>query len=150
MDVLYKIRRGRTGFQFMANKQFRREKYWEHQCALIFHYMLSKTNMFNFYMNKTLFYDIFFYLGFWIKFGSRLILKKKSFFSSINIFKLPFKRPGGLFATGEIRRNIKFAAFWCVFLTKNKVDTESWWRILTVKQLRKKKIPKDNLTISKI
>ena len=31
----------------------------------------------------------------------------------------------GLFATGEIRQNIKFAAFWCVLLTKIKVGPES-------------------------
>ena len=30
------------------------------------------------------------------------------------------------FATGKIRRNIKFAAFWCVFLTKIKKDPEKW------------------------
>ena len=29
------------------------------------------------------------------------------------------------FATGKIRQNIKFADFWCVFLTKIKVDPES-------------------------
>ena len=29
-------------------------------------------------------------------------------------------------ATGKSRPNIKFAAFWCVFLTKIKVDPESW------------------------
>ena len=32
----------RTGFQFMANKQFIMEKDWENQCALISHNMLSK------------------------------------------------------------------------------------------------------------
>ena len=32
----------------------------------------------------------------------------------------------GTFATGKIRLNIKFAAFWCLFLTKIKVDPESW------------------------
>ena len=42
-----------TGFEFMANKQFRMGgKNWEHQCALIFHTMLSKTNMFNFFKEK--------------------------------------------------------------------------------------------------
>ena len=44
----------RTGFKFMANKQFRMEKNWEHQCALISHTMFSKTNMFNFYRKKLL------------------------------------------------------------------------------------------------
>ena len=35
----------KTGFQFMANKQLRMEKKdWEHQCALISHTMLLKTN----------------------------------------------------------------------------------------------------------
>ena len=38
----------------------------------------------------------------------------------------PSKEQAGLFATGEIRQNIKFAAFWCVLLTKIKVDPESW------------------------
>ena len=32
----------------------------------------------------------------------------------------------GPFATGNIRRNIKFVAFLCVFLTKIMVDPESW------------------------
>ena len=32
----------------------------------------------------------------------------------------------GLFATGEIRQNIKFVSFWCVVLTKIKVGPESW------------------------
>ena len=31
-----------------------------------------------------------------------------------------------LFATGEIRQNIKFVSFWCVVLTKIKVGPESW------------------------
>ena len=48
------------------------------------------------------------------------------------------------FATGKIRQNIKFADFWCVFLTKIKVDPESWCNKLSIKQLRKKKIPKDD------
>ena len=52
-------------------------------------------------------------------------------------------------ATGKIRQNVKFAAFWCVFLTKVKVDPESWCNKLPVKQLRKKKIPKDNFTLSR-
>ena len=61
----------------------------------------------------------------------------------------PSTDQAGLFAKGEIRQNIKFAAFWCVFLTKIKVDPESWWKILYIKQLRKKKMPKDNLTWSR-
>ena len=44
----------RTCFEFMANKQFRMEKNWEHQCALISHTMLSKTNMLKFYRKKSL------------------------------------------------------------------------------------------------
>ena len=32
----------------------------------------------------------------------------------------------GTIAAGKIRRNVKFAAFWCVFLTKIKVYPESW------------------------
>ena len=48
----------KTGFKFMANKQFRMEKNWEHQYALISHTMLSKTNTFNFYSKKSL--NIFF------------------------------------------------------------------------------------------
>ena len=38
----------------------------------------------------------------------------------------PSRNQAGIIATGEIRQNIKFAAFWCVFLTKIKVDPESW------------------------
>ena len=38
----------------------------------------------------------------------------------------PSTDQAGLCATGEIRQNIKFAAFLCVFLTKIKVDPESW------------------------
>jgi hypothetical protein len=38
----------------------------------------------------------------------------------------PSTDQAGLFATGEIRQNIKFTAFWCVFLTKIKVDPKSW------------------------
>ena len=43
-----------TWFKFMANKQFRMEKNWEHQCALISHSMLSITNTFNFDRKKSL------------------------------------------------------------------------------------------------
>jgi hypothetical protein len=57
----------------------------------------------------------------------------------------PSTDQAGLSAIGEIRQNIKLAAFWCVLLTKIKVDPE----ILSIKQLRKKKIPKDNLTRSR-
>ena len=48
--------------------------------------------------------------------------------------------------TGKIWQNVKFAAFLCVFLTKKKVDPESWCNKLSIKQLRKKKLPKDNFT----
>ena len=58
----------------------------------------------------------------------------------------PSRYQGGVFATGEIRQNVKFAAFWSVFLTKMKVDPESCWKIVSIKQLRKQKILKDNLT----
>ena len=47
---------------------------------------------------------------------------------------------------GKIRGNVKFADFWCVFLTKMKVDPESWCNKLSIKQLRMKKIPKNNFT----
>ena len=46
----------------------------------------------------------------------------------------------GTFAAGEIRRNIKFTAFWCVFLTKIKVEPESGYKKLSIKQPSKKKI----------
>ena len=52
----------------------------------------------------------------------------------------------GTIPVAKIRRNAKFAAFWCVFLTKIKVDPESWCNKLSIKQLRMKKIPKDNFT----
>ena len=32
----------------------------------------------------------------------------------------PSRDQAGLFATGDIRQNIKFEAFWCVFLTHKK------------------------------
>ena len=38
----------------------------------------------------------------------------------------PSRNQAGALATGEIRRKIKFVAFLCVFLTKIKVDPESW------------------------
>ena len=53
----------------------------------------------------------------------------------------PSSYHAGLFATGEIRQKIKFVSFWCVVLTKIKVDPESWGKIISIKQLRKKKIP---------
>ena len=46
----------------------------------------------------------------------------------------PSRNRAGIIATGEIRQNVKFVAL------------ESWGKILSIKQLRKKKIPKDNLT----
>ena len=52
----------------------------------------------------------------------------------------------GTIAAGKIKRNIKFAAFWCVLLTKKKVYPESWCNKLSIKQPSKKKIPKDNFT----
>ena len=38
----------------------------------------------------------------------------------------PSGNQAGLFATGEISQNLKFGAFWCVFLTKINVDPKSW------------------------
>ena len=42
----------------------------------------------------------------------------------------------------------KFATFWCLLLTTTtkKLDPESWCNRLSIKQLRMKKIPKDNFT----
>ena len=68
-------------------------------------------------------------------------------YSYHNIYFTPRNHQGTIPA-GEIRQNNKFAAFWCVFLTKIKVDPESWWNKLSIKQLRKKKIPKDHFTWS--
>ena len=48
--------------------------------------------------------------------------------------------------SGKIRGNVRFAAFWCVFLTKMKVDPESWCNKLSIKQLRMKIILKNNFT----
>ena len=50
---------------------------------------------------------------------------------------------------GKIRGNVKFAAFWCVFLTKMKVDPESWCNKLSIKHLRVKNIFKNNFTLSR-
>ena len=44
----------------------------------------------------------------------------------IRLINCPSRNQAGIFATGEIRQNVKFATFWCVFLTKIKVDPESW------------------------
>ena len=44
----------------------------------------------------------------------------------LNQVDCPSRNQAGIIATGEIRQNVKFAAFWCVFLTKIKVDPESW------------------------
>ena len=52
----------------------------------------------------------------------------------------------GTIPAGKSRRNVKFVAFWCVFLTKIKVYPESWCYRLSIKQPSKKKIPKDNFT----
>ena len=48
--------------------------------------------------------------------------------------------------TGKIRSNVKFAAFWCVFLTKMKVDPKISFNKPSIKQLRIEKIPKDKFT----
>ena len=50
----------------------------------------------------------------------------RSFLISANFLHCPSGNQAGDFATGEIRQNLKFVAFWCVFLTKIKVDPESW------------------------
>ena len=47
-------------------------------------------------------------------------------FLFLNYIYCPSRNQAGVCATGEIRQQVKFAAFWCVFLTKIKVDTESW------------------------
>ena len=41
------------------------------------------------------------------------------------IIDCPSRNQVGVCATGEIRQNVTLAAFWCVFLTKIKVDPES-------------------------
>ena len=43
-----------------------------------------------------------------------------------NVVNFTPRNQAGTIPAGEIRRNVKFAAFWCVFLTKRKVDPESW------------------------
>ena len=43
-------------------------------------------------------------------------------------------------------RKANFVAFVCVFLTKMKVNPENWCNWFSIKQLRVKKIPKDNFT----
>ena len=69
------------------------EKIWEHECALISHTMLSKTNTLNFYRKKSLRHIFFgwqfwFFVGFWIKFGSEKLffwtnIEKNVFFNPI-------------------------------------------------------------------
>ena len=54
----------------------------------------------------------------------------------------PPRHHAGVSDTGKIRPDIKFAAFWCVFLTKIRVNPESWWKKHLIKQLRTKKIPR--------
>ena len=44
----------------------------------------------------------------------------------MNFLNCPPRNHAGVSATGKIRPNIQFAAFWFVFLTKIKVDPESW------------------------
>ena len=66
-----------------------------------------------------------FYRPFWIlmPFGINKVLEHYDIVYFINCTS---RNNQGPFATGKIRRNIKFAAFWCVFLTKIKVDPECW------------------------
>ena len=73
----------KTGFQFMANKQFRVEKNWEHQCALIFRNRLWKTNTFNLYMknHSTNFFGWTFGF-FFCKFLDQIWLRKTVFWTN--------------------------------------------------------------------
>ena len=51
---------------------------------------------------------------------------QKRFFKTNFILDGPSRNNQWTFATGKISQNIKFAAFWCFFLTRKKVDPESW------------------------
>ena len=74
----------KTGFKFMANKQFRIEKkLGTSVCADISHYTLKKNNTFNFYRKKSL--NIFFWmkiLVFW-RFLDQIQPKKTGFWTNI-------------------------------------------------------------------
>ena len=63
-----------------------------------------------------------------------------------SLINCPSRNQAGVCATSEIRQNIKFAAFLCVFWTKIKIDPECWCKLLSFKQFRKKIDPNDNLT----
>ena len=58
----------------------------------------------------------------------------------------PPRNQQGTILTGKIRRSVKFGAFWCVLLAKIEVYPKRWRTKLFIKQLRQKKIPKDNFT----
>ena len=55
----------------------------------------------------------------------RYVLEKAKA-QSTEALNCPSRNQAGVWATGEIRQKFKFAAFWCVFLKKIKVDPESW------------------------
>ena len=55
------------------------------------------------------------------------VKERMSSFEEDDVLTLDYSSQHGIepFARGKIRQNIKFADFWCVFLTKIKVDPES-------------------------
>ena len=77
-----------------------------------------------------------------MSYNPKLKLYKKYNAMNFNIDFAP-RNHAGTIPKGKIRQNIKFGAVWCVFLTKIKVDPESWYKKFSNKQPRKKKIPKD-------
>ena len=64
---------------------------------------------------------------------------------SMKVYCTPRNHQGTIPAA-KIRHNTKFVAFGGFFLTKIKVDPDSWCNYLFIKLLRIKKIPKDNFT----
>ena len=69
----------------MANKQFRMEKDGEHHRALISPILLSKTNMFNFYMKKSLNTFLGMNILFFDMFLDWIWLQKTVFWTNIKI-----------------------------------------------------------------
>ena len=69
---MFIIKQGSSSWQISSSEW---EKDWEHQCALISHNMLSKTNTVYFYMkiHAAIFFwmTVLFFVGFWIKFKSK-------------------------------------------------------------------------------
>ena len=47
-------------------------------------------------------------------------LSKRKITYAGQLLDFPSRNQAGIFATGEIRENFNFAAFWCVFLTKTR------------------------------